>query len=101
MAQDGPDMAQDGPRCLSGAVLGFHLGLSRVLPGFAFALSLLCLCLRSAFVSAFASSLLCLCLPNGGAPLAILSKMGDPRQSKNEERFKRKTPEEEEAESQA
>ena len=46
MAQYGPDMAQDGPSCMSWAVLGF--------------------CLRFAF----ALSLLCLCLPNGGGSLS-------------------------------
>ena len=48
MSQDGPNMAQDGPRCLSRAVLGFHLWLSRAILGLTFALPLLCL--RFAFV---------------------------------------------------
>ena len=49
MSQDGPNRAQDSPRCLCRAVLGFHLWLSRALPGFAFALLLHCLCFALPF----------------------------------------------------
>ena len=66
-AKDGLDMAQDGPTCLPWAVLSFHLGPSRALPGFAFALHSLCLRF------AFALPLLCLCFPNGG-PLKLRAK---------------------------
>ena len=62
------NMAQDCQGCLSRAVLGFHLWLSRALPGRNFALPWLCL--RFAFGFAFALPSLFLFLSNGEAPLS-------------------------------
>ena len=74
-SQDGPSMAQDGLRCLSQAVFGFHLGPPRALPGFAFVLPSFCIRFAFALPSLclhFAFALLSFCLR-----CAFASRMGE------------------------